>query len=192
MYGRFEVVANVVTVAFILVLTNIFIVLTTIYSRGLLAPLTIYIGYVIIARALKDEKLIDRSLFSGRKIIVVTITFLIQFIVIRRYYGVIVWMEAFSTYNYIKILFILITLYFYLFDCYLLFLLNKDFEIKKVIKLCFVAPLHSLKYSAVLIVMLFTVLIIIFSNQILLLIFGVTLLLLLNNIILENYYFKLK
>lgn len=192
MYGRFEILANVVTVAFILVLTNIFIVLTTIYSRGLLAPLSIYIGYSIISRALKEQKLFDSSLFNIKNIIVVTIVLIIQYLIIRQYYALVIWFAAFSSYSYIKIILILLALYFYIFDCYLIFLLNNNYDIKKTVKLCFIAPLHSIKYSAVLIVMLIVQLVITLNSQILLLIFGITLLLLLNNIILENYYFKLK
>lgn len=186
-----SVIGMVAQYTFIMILLNMAIVLLTLISFGLLAPLAICIAFSLLNKMIYKEKLSIKTinLKSGG---ILTLISAFEIIVIFQYIKVFAYIPLLSFSTLFYIAFGIICVYFYMFNTYFMFLATKNIDLKEMLLLSIIAPFHSIKQLLMLIVMLFVSIIVLLKFPSLLLLIGVALLLVLNNIILESYYISIK
>lgn len=186
-----SVIGTIAQYAFIMILLNMAIVLLTLISFGLLAPLAICIAFGLLNKMISKERLSIKTinLKSGG---ILTLISAFEVIVIFQYIKVFAYIPLLSFSTLFYIAFGLICVYFYMFNTYFMFLATKNIDLKEMLLLSIIAPFHSIKQLLMLIVMLFVSIIVLLKFPSLLLLIGVALLLVLNNIILESYYISIK
>lgn len=186
-----RVVGVIVQCIFLMIILNMGIVLLSLISFGLLAPISIYVAFVILNLFIRKERF-SRNSIKPKVGLIISVLSYIEFIIIYQYIKVIPYVSLLSIETLFYIAFVMICVYFYIFNTYFMFLSTKQLGIKKSIVLAMIAPFHSIKQLLVLLLMLIVSIAFLLSFQSLLLLVGVTILLVLNNIILENYYEAIK
>lgn len=185
------VLGVVVQYIFLMILLNMGIVLISLLSFGLLAPISIYIAFMVLNAFMKKERISIKGI-RLKSIGILTLISYAECIIIYQYIKVLPYVSLLSYETIFYIAFGIICVYFYIFNTYFMFLSLKDLRVKEALILSMIAPFHSIKQLILLILMLVISVIFLLNFSSLLLLIGVTILLVLNNIILENYYVAIK
>lgn len=192
MKKAFDKIGTVAMYVFLMIFINMIIVLVSVISIGFLAPPIIFIGFYAINCFMSEDSRFSFKTIKWKNMLVFTAICFVQFLIIYQYIKVFPYLTAASMNRFGLIALLILCVYFYIFNMYFMFLSTKDYTISKILYLAVLAPFHSIKRLIALIVIFISSTIVYLYIPSLILILGFSIVLALSNIILENYFVKLK
>lgn len=185
-------IGTVAQFIFIMIFINMIIVLVSIISIGFLFPPIIFIGFFAINSFMGENNRFRVKTIKWKNMMLFTVVCYLQFLIIYQYIKVIPYLTAISMNRFGTIALLILCVYFYIFNMYFMFLSTKEYTIKNILYLSLIAPFHSIKQLIALIIILISSTIVFLYIPSIFIILGASTILTLNNIILENYFVKIK